>query len=337
MSMAPTKLLPDEHKRVFDKVIVPESGIDDLEVTKPPRAIILAGQPGAGKGGLAEMAMRELKENAIIIDTDGYRDAHPEVKEFRKQHPYDWGDDTHPDASAWAKEMLKKATDEGKNFIFDTTLSDGNKAAALIDQLKEKGYQVEVRAIATSSIESELGVDQRFTGSVDRNGFGRFVPEHVRSDIYKALPGSLDTVHEKLPDVPISIYNREKEKVYDSTVDKGTPGNALTEARNQRFLDPDILQAAHGGWTDQQAWHKGFAENWQKNGKLDETTATNLMHERDQHKVVELVDRFAAASQRYLQDVKPDVEPPSKSNASQQLDVPSPQMSGDNTVKPKSI
>lgn len=335
--MSPTKLLPDEHKRVFDEKIVPESGIDDLIATKPPVAIILAGQPGAGKGGLADMATRELGGNVIVIDTDGYRDAHPDVKEFRKQHPYDWGDDTHPDASAWAKEMLKKATDEGKNFIFDTTLSDGNKAAALIDQLKEKGYQVEVRAIATSSIESELGVDQRFTGSVDRNGYGRFVPEHVRSEIYKALPGSLDTVHEKLPDVPISIYNREKDKLYDSTVDDSAPGKALTDARNQRFRDPDILEAVHGGWTDQQAWHKGFAEDWQKNGKLDEPMAMNLMRERDMHNVVELVDRFAAASQRYLLDVKPDIEASSKSAASPQLDAPSQQMGGDNTVKPKMI
>jgi hypothetical protein len=243
MSMAPTRLLPAEHKRVFDEVILPQSGIDELKAVDPPRAIILAGQPGAGKGGLANQALKDLDQNAVVIDTDAYRDAHPNVAEFRKQHPYNWGDDTHPDASAWAKELRQKAIDEGKNIVIDTTLGDGKGAADLIKHLKEKGYEVEVRAIATTSIESELGVDQRFTGSLERNGFGRFVPEQVRSDIYKALPGNLDIV-QKETGVPISIFDRQGEKLYDGS-DGRTAGQALIEERAKRFESPDVLLGAN--------------------------------------------------------------------------------------------
>jgi hypothetical protein len=338
MSMAPTKLLQEEHDRIFSHVIVPKSLINDIEATDPPRAIILAGQPGAGKGGLTKEALKEMGGNVVIVDTDECRDAHPRVEEFRKQHPYDWGDDTHPDASAWSKELLKKAMDEGKNIIYDTTLSDGDKAAALMKQLTEKGYQVEVRAIATSSIESELGVDQHFTGSVDRNGFGRFVPQNVREEIYDALPGSLNTVAKEVPDVPISIYNRQLDKVFDSREDKGSPGQALTEERNRRFADPDILQEAHQGWSAQQKWHQGFPESYQANKALDEETAQNLIRERKQHQVVELVDRMTDASFRYLQEVKPSAEPQHKPANEQQQGLGNQQVNDDPiVVKPKSL
>jgi nucleotide-binding universal stress UspA family protein len=331
MSMAPTRLLPAEHKRVFDEVIVPQSGIDELKAVDPPKAIILAGQPGAGKGGLANQALKDLDQNAVVIDTDAYRDAHPDVAEFRKQHPYNWSDDTHPDASAWAKELRQKAIDEGKNIVIDTTLGDGKGATDLIKHLKEKGYEVEVRAIATTSIESELGVDQRFTGSLERNGFGRFVPEQVRSDIYKALPGNLDIV-QKETGVPISIFDRQGEKLYDGS-DGRTAGQALIEERANRFESPDVLLGASKGWEAQQTLHKGLPESLKENEKIDADTAKNLLAEREQHGVVALVDRFTDATRRYLHDVQPPTEQPSMAASSQQIDSAMPQMGNDSAPR----
>ena len=335
MSRPSNVLAPDVHKQVFEERIVPESGIDQIKATDSPRAIILAGQPGAGKGGLASASLKEMDGNAVVIDTDACRDAHPNVEEFRKARPYGWAEDTHPDASAWAKELLGKAIEERKNFVFDTTLSDPGKAVALIEHLKDKGYQVEVRAVATSLVESELGVDQRFTGSVDRNGFGRFVPDTVRREIYEGLPKTLDTVAKELPDVPISVHNREGQKVFDNRTDDGSPGKALTDERDRRWVAPDILRGAAQGWSDQQSWHRAFPEQWQQNPKLDEATARNLLHERDQLKVVELVDRYAGATQRILQERSPDAQAPGRSPASQQPDPTAPSVDNEPKFKAK--
>ncbi|HEX5739879.1 MAG TPA: zeta toxin family protein, partial [Hydrogenophaga sp.] len=79
--------LPTElHKQVLDQEIL--SAPNYARVTgghQTPRAIILAGQPGAGKGSLARVAEGEFQGNTAIIDPDELRDFHPRVKEFRRQ------------------------------------------------------------------------------------------------------------------------------------------------------------------------------------------------------------------------------------------------------------
>ncbi|MFA0925303.1 zeta toxin family protein, partial [Xanthomonas fragariae] len=92
-----------------------------------------------------------------------------------------------------------------KNLIFDTTLSNGEWSANLIKDLQARGYDVEVRAMAAHKLESEHGVDERFSTSLDRRGYGRYVPAGAREAIYTKLPISLDTVHAQTS-APIRIF-----------------------------------------------------------------------------------------------------------------------------------
>ena len=49
---ADTVLTNNVHADILRREILPESGIGATTAHQHPRAIILAGQPGAGKGGL---------------------------------------------------------------------------------------------------------------------------------------------------------------------------------------------------------------------------------------------------------------------------------------------
>ena len=46
--------------------------------------------------------------------------------------------------------------------------------------------------MAAHRFESELGVDQRFGKGLEKAGYGRYVPEDLRDDVYKKLPATLD-------------------------------------------------------------------------------------------------------------------------------------------------
>jgi predicted ABC-type ATPase len=280
------------HQDIFQKKILSDYDLESRTSQANPKAIILAGQPGAGKGGLVSAARNELLKDVVVIDPDALREYHPNIKQLQSEHPYTWSGDTHADASQWAQELRTAAIDGKKNIIIDTTLGSGKNAVEMIKDLQARGYEVEVRAIATHRLESELGVDERFTRDIDKKGFGRYVPEEVRTKVCEALPGNLDLV-QKETGIPVRIFNREGAELYDSRISTLQPGAALEEAREARLKDPNITRGLRDGWKEQQTWHGELSESLPQNRKLEPSTAQNVLTQRTELKVVEGIERGA--------------------------------------------
>lgn len=98
--------LPKEsHDRILREEILTQRNFIDATPQDRPKAIILAGQPGAGKGTLGGRAEIELGNNVVTVDPDALRDYHPSVDGFRRETPYTWSGRTHADASQWADEL----------------------------------------------------------------------------------------------------------------------------------------------------------------------------------------------------------------------------------------
>ncbi|MDC8746306.1 zeta toxin family protein [Xanthomonas campestris] len=289
MSSDQDELNKNIHDRIFKDRILLENGFNSLSSQEHPKAVILAGQPGAGKGGLAKASMDELNDDAVTIDPDDLRRYHPGAKDFRREDPYSWSSRTHSDASQWADELLSEATLSKKNVIFDTTLGNGEWASrTLIKGLQENGYEVEVRAVASPKLESEHGVDSRFTVSIDRKGYGRYVPEEARDGIYSKLPGSLDTIH-AVNNVPIRIFNREGVELYDNRTDARMPGQAMEEARNARLKDPAFTQHLREAWQKQVDWHRDLPNHVQEIPKSDPAVQAKLLEEHAKLRVSDVV------------------------------------------------
>ncbi|MBX4967755.1 zeta toxin family protein [Rhizobium binae] len=291
MSPSETRLDPTTHADVFAEKIIPVSGLSQATSQAQPKAILLAGQPGAGKGGLARQAEIELANDLVKIDPDALRDFRPGVDALRAANPYTWSGLTHTDASQWADKLLDATVSGKKNLIFDSALSNGEWSSELIRDLQAKGYEVEVRAIAAHKLESEWGVDYRFSKSVDQHGFGRHVPADKRDAIYDRLPSSLDMIHDRT-DAPIRIFNREGAELYDSRVDARQPGAALETARNTRLKDPAITRVLSESWNAQQSWHRDLPEALARNPKVEAPTAQRLLTERSEQKVVEQISHY---------------------------------------------
>jgi len=288
MTSATDSLDADKHKQILLERVLPLSGIDRASSLGNPKAIVLAGQPGAGKGQLVQAARAEFQDDMVIVDPDELRKLHPQFRAFQSENPYTWSGRTHADASQWADELLTETVTGKKNLIFDTTLSNGQWASELVQDLRSRGYMVEVRAVASPKIESELGVDSRFTAAVDSTGRGRHVPEGARDAIYGKLPISLDTVHDRTG-VPIRIFNREGIELYDSRTDTRLPGQALEESRLERLKNPAHTEHLRAGWDQQAQWHNDLPQNSARNPNLDPPTRTNLLAEHSDLKIADNV------------------------------------------------
>jgi hypothetical protein len=267
-------LSPNEHTRILRESILANPEYRRVTEQATPRAIILAGQPGAGKGNLERAAQSDLRHNAVTIDPDALRNRHPGIDRLTQQHPYTWADHTHPDASQWSKELRTDAIAQRKNLIIDSTMPK----AGMIEELQAKGYQVEVRAVAAHRFESELGVDQRFGRGVDERGSGRYVPEKLRTEVYEKLPAALDDVARQTG-VPVQVYDREGRLHFDSrTSPSASPGQALETARNGR-LTQERLNDLHQSTDAQRQWHRDLPERV-PNERVNADAARHLLDER---------------------------------------------------------
>ena len=266
------------HERIYANKVLPESGFFETTAQENPKAVVLAGQPGAGKRGLEQIAQREFNGNAVTIDFDNNRNYHPNIDKLRETYPYKWAEHTQYDAGKWTNRLRSDVIEGHRNIILDTTLSHPKSGINQIETLKQNGYAVEVRVIAAHRLESELGVDKRFTDGLERDGHGRYVPKEFRTSSYEDLPASLDKIHADTG-ARVRIFSREGQELYDSQSSKLQPGEALKQAREARVLEPTLARQTAKNWRGQEEFHRelpAMLEQLQKNGRISAQTAQNL-------------------------------------------------------------
>ncbi len=171
MSEHKEQLNKEQLQRLIGGTVIPESGLNELTSHEKPRAIVLAGQPGAGKGSLVRAAEREFGNDVLVVDRDRLRDKLPEVQKLQESDPFGWPDKTNRDAFKLANGLRDEGIKRHVNLVIDGSMSDAGNSIRTIEALQKKGYEVEVRAISTHWLESELGVDRHFTRQIDRDSF----------------------------------------------------------------------------------------------------------------------------------------------------------------------
>lgn len=252
-------LSPQELDRILLDSILPDYSPSERTSLERPKAILLAGQPGAGKGGLSRRIEAELQDDVVTIDPEALRDYRPDIRRLRETHPYTWAPQTQSDADIWAEKLLAYTAALKKNLIYNATLNNGEWLSALIDELRSKGYEVEVRVVAAPTLESTLGIDQRFTCNFDVNAYGRHTLAEVHDEAYETLPGCLDLLHQRT-DTRIRIFYRDGVELYDSAMHPHTPCAALQHALEARLKDPAITHQLRDGWRAQGIWHRDLTQ-----------------------------------------------------------------------------
>ncbi|MGH8080016.1 MAG: zeta toxin family protein, partial [Lysobacter sp.] len=278
MSGEGDRLSKESHSHILREKVIPGAQLDEYFSHENPRAIILAGQPGAGKGALKHLAEQDFSDDIVAVDPDRLRDYHPMAKKWQELSPYGWSQQTNADAGQWARELREEVIAQRKNLIVDTTLGSAAPAIQTIRDLRVSGYEVEVRVMATHRLESELGMDERFTRGIDFLGIGRDVPLPFHNQVYNDLPGNLDAVRDATG-VPVRIFDRSGAELYDSRWVATPPSEVLREARDLRLRDPEVTQQLREGWQRQADWHRTLPETIQHNQNVSPETAKVLQHD----------------------------------------------------------
>ncbi|KAE8420458.1 zeta toxin-domain-containing protein [Aspergillus pseudocaelatus] len=214
------QLDPDTHAEIFHTIQTAA-----LATTNPvdqPMAILLGGQPGAGKSRLASAAMKDLGGNAVKVDADELRQFHPRYIDLMRENDLTASDRIHPDAGPWAVKLTRAAITARRNLVIDGTMRNADDLVALCRSFREAGYYIEARVMAVSRLVSRLSIHERYEHQRQAIGFGRWVSCNHHDAAFAGVPLTVERLEAYRLVDRMAIYVRDNDApVYENRLEHG--------------------------------------------------------------------------------------------------------------------
>ncbi len=201
----------------FDKLykLIKKRILQGKKTTDKPFAVILGGQPGAGKGNVYKYYADNVTSNFVELNCDDYREYHPHFKELYKKYGDADSDYTQDFVSKINKRLVCDLSEAGYNMIIESTLHSQNVSLSINEQLKALNYKVDLCVVGTSKDVSWQGTINRKEQAINDGIQPRAVTREYHDYVCENICNSLSTVYESGKMDNITIFNRNKECLYD--------------------------------------------------------------------------------------------------------------------------
>jgi Zeta toxin len=246
------QLKPRKHATIYEKI--ERHHFKDTEPTDRPQAIILGGQPGAGKSGLLEASKQGFaNRNVVTINGDELRYYHPQYRDIQKADERRFADLTDPHARPWTKQLFDRAIETRRNVVFEGTMREAGPITETMRRLKAAGYYVVARVIAANERDSMTGIHRRYEEQKAAKGFGRWSNVQAHNDAYKGMPATVEYIERhKLAD-RVQVYGRRGNVLYDNELQgnewKRQPAaKTAIEAERERPPTPEERRQQEAEW-----------------------------------------------------------------------------------------
>ncbi len=185
-------LSEQDANRIYTRVIRADA-LADLAPSSRRTAVIVGGQPGAGKAQAAFMVRSHLSQTAgaaVSISGDELREYHPH---WRQAPPHDAHADTdvQNDVGRWVARLTADAIAAGVNITISNTMRDPRTIAALATSFKAAGYAVAAVVLATARDRSRQVTLARYDVARSAGLTARFVSSSLHDAAYLQLPQTL--------------------------------------------------------------------------------------------------------------------------------------------------
>lgn len=239
----------EQYERAYQKI--KNRVTDEISSVQNPTAIVLGGQPGAGKSSLYKEADIRFRKNIAHIDIDKFREYHPDAAELNKV-PETYGQNTNEFAGAVVDRLIDELGEKRFNMIIESSMKSPNAAFQNYDLLNPRGYKLEAQVMATPKEISWQSVQDRYEKEKQEGKLARTVPKDFHDYVVENIANSLDMIYQSNKMNDIIIYNRDMEVVYqmtetphinpsillDSIINQSVlGGKAMTDIENKELIE----------------------------------------------------------------------------------------------------
>ena len=233
------KLTEEEYKRIGDNIN--EIMMFGKQSRENPIAVINIAPPGSGKTGLNGYALKQFPNaNLIIVNNDELKPFHPKADEIASRYPEYYTRVINQESNPWTDDLTDKVIEGKYNFLYEGTGRKISIFQRMIDQMKQRGYKIIVRAMAVNELNCLMSIVERYEGQVAKKGWGRLVSVETFYKAYdKEMLNNLNTfevagmadvvevyVRGDKPTEPIRIYGNTSREYKDART-------AVVEGRKQ--------------------------------------------------------------------------------------------------------
>ena len=214
----------EDHNRIIEEL--KHHQISERKASAKPKAIILCGQPGSGRGSQIPMVMQEFSESGAVLLDESQRQDKPQS-------------------------FFEEALHGKKNLVITATLPNSE----MLKRLREEDYSSSVYVVSAHERESLLSLYQKYEGQLVALGIGDKPKLAEHDEIYMKLPETLQRIEDEGLSDEIVIRDRKGNEIYRNHQANGRWGNepqssqALETSRNRAWTAEEIAK---------------YQEDWQK-------------------------------------------------------------------------
>jgi adenylate kinase family enzyme len=235
-----------EVEQIFEDL--KDSLLFGLIKSETPIAILLGGQPAAGKSQLTLRAQENHpNQKFLIVNGDLFRAHHPQHEQLIKE-PLTYSEKTQIFSTVFTEKLIQEAQKNTFNIIVEGTMRNKDVPLSTAKIFKDAGFRVEAYVIAAPETFSEIGIYNRYQNEVKLAGNGRLADIHLHNEAVKLLPYSVESLFRNDAVDRISIYSfgaQQNLKNYDFDGNKWncylSPADFIKQAREKQLNDKDLL------------------------------------------------------------------------------------------------
>ncbi len=199
----------EEYSAILERLI--EALTTGKKSVEHPVAIVLGGQPGAGKNNLYIIANDRFDDNIVEIDCDKFRELHPKAEEIYKHSPDEYAEKTNPFVYKLADDLSSYTGEHKMNFITESSMRTPDTHLQICDKFIPKGYSVETHVMATSRYVSRISIEDRYNDEKANGKYPRKVSKEFHDLAADSIPDSLSVIYSSGKMSNILICNRDRE------------------------------------------------------------------------------------------------------------------------------